>query len=418
MIGAGISGLSAVWLLARSHEVVLFDREPRAGGHANTARVPTADGDVPVDTGFIVFNEATYPGFSAMLRALGVPTQPAEMSFGCRCDGCGLQYSSRGAAGFFARRSAMVRLGHWRLLAELRGFFADARRRLESGIDDGLTLGGYLAGRGSELRGHFLVPLAAAVWSTAPAEVLDFPLLYLLRFLDNHGLIGFGRAVRWRTITGGSNEYVRRVLATLPPGSIRLGDVVRSVRPVPGNAIEVATAGGTNARFDAAVIATHADEALRLLHAATSAQRRALETFRYTTNRVVLHTDTSTLPGLRDARASWNVSTAGCQGEDRALSMTYDLSRLQSIPGPERFLVSVNPRKDLDPRRVVSEHAYSHPSYGPETLAAQRRVADIQGLDGVYFAGAHLGYGFHEDGHRSGASVAARLSRMSSPAGA
>lgn len=413
IVGGGISGLTAARLLARGHQVELFERETHAGGHAHTALVPTASGEIPVDTGFIVYNETTYPGFSAMLRELQVPTQPSDMSFGCRCLACGLEYSTRGAAGFFAQHGRILRPRHWRLLADLRAFFVDARRMLDTGGNEEQTLGQYLSssrwrGRGSDLGGHFLVPLSAAVWSTAPAEVLDFPLTYLLRFLSNHGLIGFGRSLEWRTVRGGSREYVRRLLAELPAAAVQLSTAVAAVSPLPDGSVEIHLSRGDRRRFDRVILATHADQALSLLAGAGPVEQRALGGFRYTSNRVVLHTDPSTLPRLSDARASWNVATADCIPTANMLSMTYDLTRLQSLGGPDRLLVSVNPGP-LETRRVIAEFSYAHPRYGHDTLAAQRGVAAIQGTRGVYFAGAHLGYGFHEDGHRSGVEVAALI---------
>lgn len=410
IVGAGIAGLAAARVLAREHQVQVYERDAHAGGHAHTAVVRTAAGEIAVDTGFIVYNETTYPGFSAMLRELDVPTQASDMSFGCRCLSCGLEYSSRGLSGFFAQRRMVLRSRHWRLLADLRAFFAEARRLLETGDGAELTLGAWLASRvpGRDLGGHFLVPLTAAVWSTAPAEVLDFPLLHLLRFLSNHGLIGMGRTLRWRTVNGGSREYVRRLVASLPGGAVRLSAGARAVRPLPDGGVEILLSGGDRPRFDRVVLATHADHALALLPDATSREREALGGFRYSSNRVVLHTDAARLPRTPKAGASWNVTTEDCLPIARALTMTYDLSRLQSLSGPERFLVSVNPRT-LDPRRVHAEYTYDHPRYGFDTLAAQRRVALLQGSRGLYFAGAHLGYGFHEDGYRSGTEVAALL---------
>lgn len=419
VIGAGVSGLSAAYHLRVDHDVTLFERAPTAGGHAHTAIVPTPDGPLPVDTGFIVYNEATYPTFTRMLRDLDVPTQASDMSFSSFCRACSLEFSSRGARGFFAQPSTWLRPDHWRLLRDLRKFFADARRMLDAGTHGDLTLGAYLAAwpgaRG--LGRHFLVPMAAAIWSTAPAAVLDFPLTYLLRFLDNHGLIGMGRTLHWRTIRGGSREYVTRMLKTLPPRAIRVGVDLRAVTrgAGPDGTPEVDVhVDGTRERFDTVVLATHANQALRLLADAAPDERAALDGFGYTTNHVVLHRDESLMPRRPAARASWNVLTADCARPGGELTMTYDLSRLQSLPGPDHYYVSVNPPA-IEPRRVIAEYTYEHPHYDFGTLAAQRRVAAIQGTRGVYFAGAHLGYGFHEDGFRSGADVA-RLVDAAAPA--
>ncbi|MDA0366503.1 MAG: FAD-dependent oxidoreductase [Chloroflexi bacterium] len=413
IVGAGVGGLSAAYHLRAAHDVTLFERERTAGGHAHTAIVPTRDGPLPVDTGFIVYNEATYPGFTRMLRDLDVPTQASDMSFSSHCRACSLEFSSRGARGFFAQPASWLRPEHWWLLRDLRRFFAEARRMLDTGSDRQLTLGAYLeAWPGSRGLGrHFLVPMAAAIWSTAPAAVLRFPLAYLLRFLDNHGLIGLGRTLQWRTVRGGSREYVRRMLATLPARAVRTAVDLRAVTRSAGSdgrpRVTVHVDGASEG-FDAVVLATHADQALRLLTDATSQERAALSGFGYTTNRVVLHRDQSLMPRRAAARASWNVLTADCARPGAELTMTYDLSRLQSLPGPDRYYVSVNPPA-LAQRDVIAEYAYEHPQYDFGTLAAQRRVEAIQGEHGVYFAGAHLGHGFHEDGFRSGAAVARRI---------
>jgi len=408
VVGSGIAGISAALALAPDHEVTLYEREPVAGGHAHTVEVSTSAGSVPVDVGFIVYNDATYPTFSPMLAELGVATRPSDMSFGCRCAGCGLEYSTRGATGFFAQRRRLLDPGQWRLLLEIRAFFADARRFLAAGVGDDGTLGAYLQARpaASRLAGHFLLPLAAAVWSTSPTEVRRFPLLYLLRFLDHHGLIGFDRALRWRTVVGGSREYVSRALARLPRGAVRLGTAVVGVRSAHESAVDLLLEGGAVRRYEGIVLATHADTALGLLSNPSHAARRALAAFHYTTNRVVLHTDAGpVLPRLAGARASWNVRIDSCDARADRLTMTYDLTRLQSLPGDERILVSVNPAH-VDPRLVRYEFSWAHPAYGSDTLAAQRAVERIQGEGRIWYAGAHLGYGFHEDGCRSGVAAA------------
>jgi predicted NAD/FAD-binding protein len=410
VIGAGISGLTAAHLLNRHASVRLFEAEPRLGGHTRTVAVDRPGGSVAVDTGFIVYNETTYPLFTALLGELGVATQPSDMSFSCSCAGCGLEFSSRGVRGVFASGSNLVRRGHWSMIRDVFRFYDDARRTIGDGTARALTLKEYLDDRGfgEGFRNHFLIPVTAAVWSTDMRSVLAFPADYLLRFLDNHGLIGYPSSVRWRTVTGGSAAYVERIAAGLATGTVRAGSPVVDVQRGPLG-IVVATSDGAHERFDAVVIATHADDALRLLRDADHREATALAGFEYSANAVVLHTDERFLPRRQRARASWNVQADDCRRPADRLTMTYHLNRLQRLPGPEQYLVSVNPATPIRPERQISATTMRHPMYTFRTLRAQDALRDIQGHRGTFYAGAHLGYGFHEDGCRSGSLAAANV---------
>jgi predicted NAD/FAD-binding protein len=395
VVGGGVSGLGAAYLLSRRHEVHLFERDDRPGGHANTV---VHDG-LALDTGFLVHNTRTYPLLGRLFRELGVATHESDMSFSVACAGCGLEYSGRRP---FAQPANAARPSHLGLLWEIGRWLRTARASLERADYETRPLRRYLDEHGysERFRRHFLVPLTAALWSTAPGRALEFPAAHAIRFFDNHGMLGFGR-FRWRTVTGGSRAYVDALARRLGPG-LHLGLPVRSVRRLP-DGVEVRTGGGTVRTFDHLVLATHADDALALLEDPSEDERRVLGAFEYTRNEAVLHTDASYLPRAPRARASWNYRL----GDDGRPTITYHLNRLQRLEAERDYCVTLNER--VPEEHVLGRFVYEHPLYTVGTLRAQRALPELSGRRRTWYAGAHHGNGFHEDGLASGVRVAEAL---------
>lgn len=407
VVGGGVSGLTAAYLLNRTHDIELFEQNDYAGGHAHTVVAEVGGRELGLDTGFIVYNDHTYPGFSGLLRELGVATNESDMSISVRCRACRVEYSSRGLGGMLAQRSSVLRPARWPLGWDTLRFFRDTRRVLREGSYEQATLDAFLRDRrySGEFVRHFMVPLASAVWSTPPAAIGELPARYFLGFLQNHGIIGLQPAFVWRTVRGGSREYVRRLTASFDY-RVRLSTPVRAVwRDAEG--VRITLDDGRERAFDKVVLACDADQALKLLADPSKEERRALGGFSYTANRAILHTDSAMLPRRPAARASWNYATDDCRGGGGMLGMTYHLNRLQALDEPVDYCVSLNAR--VAPAAVICDMTYEHPAYTFGTLAAQQALASVNGARHTYYAGAHLGYGFHEDGFQSGVRVAALL---------
>lgn len=414
VIGAGITGLSAAWLLGQAHDVVLIEAEPRLGGHANTVLVPGDDGgETPVDTGFIVYNERTYPNFVALLDHLGVATQPTEMSFAVSLDGGRLEYSGTGLAGLFAQPGNLANPRFWAMLRGLVRFYRDATRDARAGSAAATTLGEYLAagGYGAAFRDDHLLPMAAAIWSAPCSEILSYPAQAFLRFHHNHGLLQLTDRPLWRTVTGGSAVYVERLRSRFR-GSVRLGTPARQVRRSPN---EVLVAGdGWSERFDQVVFATHADRTLALLADPDPLEASALGAFRYSRNRAVLHGDEALMPRRRRAWASWNHLGERAR-PDAACAVTYWMNLLQDLPRQRPFFVTLNPPGRLRAETILREEVYEHPIFDRAALAAQEHLWSLQGARRSWFCGAYFGSGFHEDGLQSGLAVAEALGDVRRP---
>ncbi|GAA4291007.1 NAD(P)/FAD-dependent oxidoreductase [Actinomadura luteofluorescens] len=405
VVGAGVSGLTAAHILRRSCDVTLYEADSRLGGHAHTHDVATGEGLLAVDSGFIVHNDRTYPSLVRLFGELGVTTRDAEMSLSVSCAGCGLEYAgARGAAGVFARPSAALRFRYLRMLAEVPRFHRAARAVLDDAGDE-RTLTAFLdAGEFSPyFRAHFMTPLVAAVWSSAPAVADRYPARYLFTFLAHHGMLSVKGSHQWKTVVGGSRTYVEQ--AVKPLTAVRTATPVRAVRRV-ADGVEVRDGADGAAVFDGAVIATHPDQALAMRVDATRAERDILGAFDYSRNPTVLHTDARVLPRARRARAAWNYSMDSCTARPRHVRVHYDMNLLQGLPGERPHIVTLN--GDIADDHVLARMEYAHPIYTPESVAAQHRLPALN--DGVLaYAGAYHGWGFHEDGCRSGVQAAVSL---------
>lgn len=404
-MGTGIAGLGAAYLLARSHDVEVFERGDYAGGHTNTVMVHVAGGPpLALDTGFIVHNETNYPNLSRLFVELGVATQESEMSFSVSCERCGLEYAGRGP---WAQGANLVRPGFLALSREILRFLRTAERAV-AGRHATATLAEFTEREGysNRFRDHFLMPLMASIWSTAPQQALAFPAAHAIGFLTNHGMLGF-RRFRWRTVTGGSQTYVRAIGKRLGP-HVHLRSPVTSIRRDP-DGVTVRVAGGRGGRFDAVVIAVHADQALAMLEDPSDAETRILGAFEFTKNETVLHSDERMIPRRAGARAAWNYRIADCQAPASALTMTYDLNRLQRLDTDCHYLVTLNRGAEIAEDRVIERIAYEHPRVTFASLRAQAELGQIAGVRRTWFCGAWQGFGFHEDGLVSAIRVARDL---------
>ncbi len=411
IIGTGISGMAAAWLLSQRHDVTVFERAGRVGGHTNTVDVAVDKGFLAIDTGFIVYNEATYPNLTALFRHLEVETQPSDMSFAISLDEGRFEYSGASVAGLLAQKRNLLRRRFWSMLRDVVRFYREGKRDV-CRLDESTTLGAYLdRGRyGAAFRQDHLLPMAAAIWS-APAEaILDFPAASFLRFQENHGLLNLHDRPLWRTVVGGSKRYVERLTKPYAERIRRDAEVVR-IQPI-GDGVVVHTKSGDHDCFDDVVIATHADQALKMLANPSADEQSLLGAFNYSRNRAVLHADPSFMPRRRSAWASWN-HMGGQRDRGATPTVTYWMNALQRLPGGRDFFVTLNPTRE--PRGVLHEEVYMHPLFDRAAISAQRRLWSLQGRRNIWFCGAYFGAGFHEDGLQAGLAVAEALGDVRRP---
>jgi predicted NAD/FAD-binding protein len=402
IVGGGISGLLSARLLARDHELCVFEANDYAGGHTNTVVFEAFGNRYAADTGFMVFNDRTYPNFIRMLKQLGVSARESDMSFSVRCGKSGLEYQGSSLNGLFAQRRNIFRASFHRMLLDILRFNRGARELLRDG-DDSLELGEYLRRRrySRPFIENYLVPMGAAIWSARPDRFLQFPARFIIAFFDNHGLLTVRDHPRWQTVSGGAARYVA---ALTPPfaSKIRLNCPVASIARH-DDRVMVTPRNGAPERFDCVVLAAHADQSLALLSDATEAEREILSAIPYQRNDTTLHIDPALLPRRRRAWASWNYFIPGEQG--RPVVLTYNLNRLQGHLSPEPICITLNAPQVLDEARILRRIVYHHPTYSREALAAQRRFREINGKNRTYFCGAYWSYGFHEDGVNSALAV-------------
>lgn len=407
VVGAGISGLSAAWLLSKHHAVTLYESGKYLGGHSNTVDATVGGLTAPVDTGFLVYNDRTYPNLIGLFKLLGVESAPSEMSFSVRIGDGQLEWAGTNLGSVFAQRTNLVNPRFLRMLADLLRFNREATRLAESGAGLTGTLGEFLdaGGYGREVRELYLIPMAACIWSTPATQINRFPLATFLHFCRNHGLLAVSNRPQWRTVKGGSREYVKKLAAGL--ADVRLATAVRTVRRFEDR-VEVLTDTGPE-RYDQVVLATHTDTTLSLLESPTVEERAVLKSIPYQANIAVLHTDERLLPRRRGAWASWNFHSPRPELSDEPVSLTYLLNKLQPLPFPKPVMVTMNPIEAPRDEAILQSIEYHHPVFLEGSDEAKRRVGPLQGRARTWFCGAWTRYGFHEDGLLSAVNVARQM---------
>ena len=405
VVGSGVAALSSAWLLSQRHRVTVYEKADRLGGHSNTVVAETPEGEVAVDTGFICFNDATYPNLIALFDKLGVTSRATDMSFAVSLDQGRFEYA---APGLFAQRRNLVRPRFWSMLGEILRFYRQAPEDLEGLTDPQLTLGEYLKRQGfsEAFRDDHLLPMAAAIWSSPAHTLMDYPAEAFIRFCGNHGLLKLVDRPMWRTVEGGSRVYVEQLARSI--ADIRLGAGVRAVQRT-GDGVLVQDDRGRAERFDHVIIGAHANQALAMLAEPSDQEKETLGAIKYSRNLTVLHTDSDLMPRRRRAWASWNYIGVG-----DGLCVTYWMNRLQGLPGQDLF-VTLNPPRAPRAGALLRSEIYEHPIFDPAAIQAQKSLWNLQGRGGVWFCGAYFGAGFHEDGLQSGLAVAEQLGGVRRP---
>jgi predicted NAD/FAD-binding protein len=415
VIGSGISGMSAAWLLSHSHDVTLYEAATRLGGHSHTVNAPSPYGPIPVDTGFIVYNAVNYPNLVALFEHLDVPTKPSNMGFAVSLNGGRTEYGGDNLGTLFSQWRNLASPRFWSMLLDILRFYREAPSyagRLEADLT---SLGDFLdaQGYGAAFQQDHLLPQAAAIWSTPTRDIRDYPAAAFIRFCENHGLLKITDRPVWRTVDGGSRAYVTR-LTSIYADKVRLGAPVKCVTRVPAG-VSVRDGNDGVETFDQVVIATHADQGLGLLENPLPAEAATLGCFTYSRNVAVLHSDASLMPRRRGLWSAWNYMGVTTPGEDRRLCVTYWMNRLQSLPDHTPLFVTLNPLHQPDRAKVVQSEIYEHPRFDAAAIRAQKALWSLQGRGGVWWCGAYFGSGFHEDGLQSGLAVAEAIGGVRRP---
>lgn len=402
VIGSGISGLSASRYLSRAHDVTLFEQDDRVGGHTNTINVPTSQGIVPVDTGWIVYNGVNYPNLTGLFQELNIATRDTQMSFSVSLGNGAYEWKgSDQLLSVFAQPSNLFSPSHIRMLLDILRLNKLCNALLKSGTLPEGSLGDFLKAEkfSTELQSRYLLPMAGMIWSCSPKKATEYPAADFMRFFDSHGLFTTMDQPQWQTVIGGSHTYVRKILTELK-ADLRLKAVVSAIRRE-RNGVSVKSAMGTEL-YDRVICATHSNQALTLLQDSAADEREILGGIPYNMSRCVLHTDETFLPQRKAAWASWNYLHPIDEIHDQRISGSYWMNLLQGIPGPVNYIVTLNPQREIPRDKIIYETDYEHPHYGASSVMTHQRIADIQGRGGLWWAGAWCGYGFHEDGLKSG----------------
>lgn len=415
VVGSGIAGLSAAWLLSSKLDVTLYESEPRLGGHSNTVMVPTTSGDIPVDTGFIVYNERNYPNLVSLFEEIGVTTSPSDMSFAASLKAGKLEYSGSGLNGLIGQRGNVMRPRFWRMMRDILRFYREAPDLLARPDLSRVSLGEYLDRHNyadAFVEDH-LLPMGAAIWSTTAREMRAYPLQAFVRFFASHGLLSLADRPKWRTVQGGSREYVDRISARFADG-VRVGVGVTKVTRGGGKVFITDTTGDTDT-FTDVVIATHANDALRLLGDADAQEQNLLGAFGYTDNVAVLHSDERLMPVRKRIWSSWNYIGENNDHDGQPLCVTYWMNRLQNLDMHHPLFVTLNPTRTIDPSKIIGTYNYTHPLFNQAALDAQQQLWRLQGNRNTWFCGAYFGFGFHEDGLQSGLAAAESVADVRRP---
>ena len=410
VVGGGVAGITAAYQLQKAHDVTLLEANDYVGGHTNTLVIPEGpDAGKPVDTGFIVLNDRTYPTLNRFFEKLNVDIRKSDMSFSYFSERTGFQYASRNFNSLFAQRRNLLDPRHWKMLGEILRFNRSVEKGLHSGALGVVTLGQFLQQKGYSRRfqRHYVFPMVAAIWSAPDEKVDQFPMLTFARFFHNHGLLSVSDQPQWYYVAGGSQTYVRAFLKQFN-GRVETDADVAAIQRTPQGVV-LKNRRGEGRRFDRVVIATHADQALNLLEDPSDEEVQLLEPWKYSVNETYLHTDRRWMPTNRRAWASWNFIREAGAGPEAPVTLTYHMNRLQELKTRHDCLVTLNPFKPIDPEKIIAHRTYTHPTYTFASLETQRRLPRLNGLRNTVFCGSYFGYGFHEDAARAGVQAAAAL---------